>query len=231
MHLGNDNPETTYMLGGEEIATAKEEKDLGVYLTDDCKPSLQCTKAATKAMTSLRVIRRTFRYIDKNSFRILYKAYIRPHVEYCVQAWCPYQVNDIKTIEKIQRRATKLVPSLRNLPYLERLKELKLYPLEIRRIRGDLIEVFKIMNGLVEMKPEDLFLISHNTGTRGHSFKLFKKQLKKGLNLRKYFFSQRVVDVWNKLPENVINVKTTNQFKNRIDDYWRKHGYGVLKGL
>ena len=153
MHLGNDNPDyIPYMLGGEEIATAKEEKDLGVYLTDDCKPSLQCTKAATKAMTSLRVIRRTFRYIDKNNFRIRYKAYIRPHVEYCVQAWCPYQVNDIKTSEKkIQRRATKLVPSLRNLPYLERLKELKLYPLEIRRIRGDLIEVFNIMNGLVEM--------------------------------------------------------------------------------
>ena len=86
MHLGSDNPETTYVLGGEEIATAKEEKDLGVYLTDtleeiatakeekdlgvyltdDCRPSLQCTKAAMKAMTSLRVIRRTFKYIDKD---------------------------------------------------------------------------------------------------------------------------------------------------------------------
>ena len=231
MHLGSDNPETTYVLGGEEIATAKEEKDLGVYLTDDCKPSLQCTKAAMKAMTSLRVIRRTFKYIDKDSFRILYKTYIRPHVEYCVQAWCPYQVNDIKTLEKIQRRATKLVPSLRREPYLVRLKELKLYPLEIRRLRGDLIEVFKIMNGLVDMKPSDLFLMSHNTGTRGHGFKLFKKHLKKGLNLRKFFFSQRVVDVWNKLPEDVVSVKTTNQFKNRIDDYWKKQGYGVLKGL
>ena len=64
MYLGSDNPETTYVLGGEEIVTAKEEKDLGVYLTDDCKPSLQCTKAAMKAMTSLRVIRGTFKYIS-----------------------------------------------------------------------------------------------------------------------------------------------------------------------
>ena len=96
MHFGHDNPEITYTLGGAEIATATEEKDLGVYLTNDCKPSLQCTKSAAKAMSSLRVIRRTFKHIDKESFRILYKAYIRPHIEYCVQAWSPYQVNDIK---------------------------------------------------------------------------------------------------------------------------------------
>ena len=140
-------------------------------------------------------------------------------------------MNDIKTIEKIQRRATKLVYSLRNEPYMVRLKELKLYPLEIRRLRGDLIEVFKIMNGLVEMKPEHLFQMSHNVQTRGHRFRLFKKPLNKGLNLRKYFFSQRVVDTWNDLPDSVVNVKTTNQFKNRTDDYWENHGYGTLKGL
>ena len=81
------------------------------------------------------------------------------------------------------------------------------------------------------MKPEHLFKMSHNVQTRGHRFKIFKKPLHKGLNLRKYFFSQRVVDTWNGLPDSVVNVKTTNQFKNRIDDYWEKHGYGTLKGL
>ena len=193
--------ERSYVLGEEEIMTAKEEKDLGVYITDDCTPSLQCTKAATKAMTSLRIIKRTFKHIDKESFPILYKAYIRPHVEYCVQAWNPYLVKDIKAIEKIQRRATKLVPSLREKPYQDRLEELNLYPLEIRRLRGDLIVVFKILNGLEDIQPDQLFTRSHNTRTRGHNFKLFKRQLKKGLNLRKFFFSQRVVDVWNNLPE------------------------------
>ena len=88
MHLGHDNPEFTYTLGGAEIAMATEEKDLGVYLTNayDYKPSMQCTKSAAKAMASLRVIRRTFKHIDKESFCILYKAYVRPHIEYCVQA-------------------------------------------------------------------------------------------------------------------------------------------------
>ena len=88
------------------------------------------------------------------------------------------------------------------------------------------------MNGFVDMKPEELFLMSHNTGTRGHGFKLFKKHLKKGLNLRKFFLSQRVVDAWNKFPEDVVSVRTTNQFtENRIDYYWKKHGYGVLRLL
>ena len=98
-------------------------------------------------MSSLRVIKRTFNHIDAESFAILYKAYIRPHLEYCVQAWCPYLKKDIKTLEKVQRRATKLVPKLRKQPYNQRLKALNLYPLEVRRIRGDLIETFKIMNG------------------------------------------------------------------------------------
>ncbi|XP_072017081.1 uncharacterized protein [Amphiura filiformis] len=228
MHLGNDNPERSYVLGEDEIMVAKEVKDLGVYITDDCKPSTQCTKAANKAMTSLRIIKRTFKYIDKESFSILYKAYVRPDVEYCVQAGSPYQVNDIKEIEKIQR-ATKACSKFKRktLPG----KASGTTSLPARRLRGDLIEVFKILNGLEDIKPEELFTMSHNTGTRGHSYKLFKKQLHKGLNLRKCFFSQRVIDTWNKLPADVVNVKTTNQFKGKIDKFWNKNGYGELKGL
>ena len=105
-------------------------------------------------MQSLRIIKRTFdqlHYIDKDGFAVLYRAYIRPHLEYCVQAWCPYLQKDIKSLEKVQRRATKLVPSLREMSYEERLKELNLYPLEVRRARGDLIKTFKILNGFEDI--------------------------------------------------------------------------------
>ena len=232
MHMGSDNPLTSYILNDEEIQPVKEEKDLGVYTANNCKPSLQCTKAAAKAMTSLRIIKRTFNHIDAESFAILYKAYIRPHLEYCVQAWCPYQKQDIKTLEKVQRRATKLVPQLRKRPYNERMKELKLYPLEVRRIRGDLIETFKILKGLEDIDPNQLFTRATNTiFTRGHKYKLFKKRLEKGLNLRKYFFSQRVIDNWNNLPANVIEAKSINQFKNRFDKHVKQSGYGILKGI
>ena len=125
-----------------------------------------------------------------------------------------------------------MVPSLRDKEYEERLRELDLYPLEVRRVRGDLIETFKIIKGLDDI-PADagrMFSMSE-TVTRGHNKKFFKKRLTKGLNLRKFFFSQRVVDNWNNLPANIINAKTVNQFKNSYDSYLKENGYGVLKGI
>jgi hypothetical protein len=232
MHMGSDNLQATYILNDEEIQPVNEEKDLGVYTSSDCKPTLQCTKATAKAISSLRGIKRTFNHIDAESFAVLYKAYIRPHLEYCVQAWCPYQKQDIRAMEKVQRRATKLVPKLRKLPYNVRMKELNLYPLEVRRIRGDLIQTFKILKGLEDIDFNQLFVLATNaTITRGHKYKLFKTRLEKGLNLRKYFFSQRVIDNWNSLPPNVVEAKTVNQFKNRFDRHLKQSGYGILKGV
>ena len=157
----------------------------------------------------------------------MYKAYIRPHVEYCVvQVWSPHQVNNIKSQDHWEDPEESYKAGAQP---NKKLKELKLYPLEIRRLRGDLIEVIKIMNSLVEMKPEHIFRKSHNVQTRSQHFKLFKEPLNKTLSLRKYFLSQKVVDTWNDLPDSVVNVKTTNQFKNKIDDYWENHGYRTLK--
>ena len=91
----------------------------------------------------------------------------------------------------MQRRATKLVPSLREKEYEERMKELDLYPLVVRRVRGDLIETFKILSGFEDIDASMFSVVK--TTTRGHSKKVFKKRLTKDLNLRKHFFSQRVV--------------------------------------
>ena len=74
------------MMDGVTLEEIEQEKDLGVYITNDCKPSPQCTKAAQKAMNSLRVIKRTFKHFDQEAFQILYRTYIRPHLEYCVPA-------------------------------------------------------------------------------------------------------------------------------------------------
>ena len=153
-----------------------EEKDLDVYLTSDCKPSLQCTKAAATAMQSLRTIKRKFKHIDKDSFGVLYKAYIRPHLEYSVQTWNPYLQKDIKSLEKVQRRATEMVPAVKNMSYNVRLKEVKLFPLEVRRIRDDLIEIFKTLHGLDHLDAGKFFTLS-STSTRGHSLKLYKKNM------------------------------------------------------
>ena len=105
-------------------------------------------------------------------------------------------------LEKIQRRATKLIPELRDLRYEERLKECGLTTLETRRLRGDQIEVFL---------------------TRGHNFTLVKKQIR--LDVRKYSFSQRTINVWNKLSTDCVHATSVNVFKNRIDKYLVKAGY------
>ena len=93
------------------------------------------------------MIRRNITYKDKCLIVPLYKAIVRPHLEYCIQAWSPYLRKDIYNLEKIQRRATTLIPGLSNLRYEERLKECRLTTLETRRLRGGQIEVFKILNG------------------------------------------------------------------------------------
>ena len=226
MHIGHKVKSGYYIT--EEEATRKldettEEKDLGVYLTDDLKATLQCTKAASKATSVLRMIKRNFHRIDVEDFRILYKVYVRPLMEYAIQAWSPHMVKDIQLLEKVQQRATKCVYGLKNKTYQQRLKILGIPSLELRRTRGDLIETYKILTGKEDIDKNQLFQLSSNIhSTRGHHLKLFKKPCR--INVRKFFFSQRVVDDWNSLPSNVVESPSVNTFKNRLDDYFTRNG-------
>ena len=111
------------------------------------KDSEQCGIAASKGNQILGLIRRTNMYKEKQLIVPLYKAIVRPHLEYCIQAWRPYRKKDIDKLERIQRRATKMIPELRDLSYESRLLQCDLTILETKRLRGDQIEVFKIMNG------------------------------------------------------------------------------------
>ena len=99
------------------ISHVDKEQDLGIWCTADLKPTLQCQHAVSKAMKVLGLIKRTFNYFNANSLVKLYKTYVRPHLEYCVQVWSPFLVGDIDALERVQHRATKLIPSIANLPY------------------------------------------------------------------------------------------------------------------
>ena len=126
-------------------------------------------------------------------------------------------------LEKIQRRATKLIPGLRDLRYEERLKECGLTTLETRRLRGDQIEVFKILNGYENIDSNIFFEIKESKITRGHNYTLVKKQSR--LDVRKYSFSQRTINVWNKLSTDCVHASSVNMFKNKIDKCLAKAGY------
>ena len=146
----------------------------------------------------------------------LYKSLVRPHLDYAMQVWSPHLEKDKKTIEKVQARATKLIPSLKNLPYEERLSRLNLTTLEKRRQRGDLIQTYRIMTQIDKVNPDTLFQRATYLSTRGHKHKLAKTR--PNLDIRKFFYSQRVVDPWNKLPESVTTSPTLLCFKKELSN-------------
>ena len=156
------------------------------------KVSEQCGIAASKGNQILGLIRRNITYKDKKLIIPLYKAIVRPHLEYCIQAWRPYRKMDIDTLERIQRRATKIIPELRDLSYEECLTECGLTTLEKRRLRGDQIEVFKILNGYENIDTDMFFSLKKDSRNRGREVKLVKDQCR--LDIRTYSFSQRTVN-------------------------------------
>ena len=223
MHIGKNNPKIDYIMRTENenriLIETSEEKDLGVWITNDLKHEKQVIAASQRAMAVLRSVRREFVRFDIETFSIIYTSYIRPHIlEYCIQAWSPYYAKYILLLQKVQRRATKLVWGLKELSYEERLERLKLFSLEERRLRGDLIQAFKLLTGK-ENVDHEIFFNHSTTNLRGHSLKLSKSQCNK--LCRRRFFSQRVIDVWNSLSEFMVSAPSTNIFKNRVNNNWR----------
>ena len=142
LHTGHGNEDAQYTMGDTVLNTTVKEKDLGLTISADMKVSEQCGIAAAKGNQILGLIRRNIVYKEKELIIPLYKTIVRPHLEYCIQAWRPYRKKDIDLLERVQRRATKMIPKLRNISYEMRLKECGLTTLETRRLRGDQIEVF-----------------------------------------------------------------------------------------
>ena len=202
-------------MGGVILKTTDLERDLGVIIDYNAKPSSQCLAAAKKANRTLGMIKRNIKYKSKDVILRLYKSLVRPQLEYCVQSWCPYLKKDIEVLEKVQRRATRMIEGFDQFNYEKRKSLLKLSSLEKRRIRGDLIEVFKLIKGIDKVDYNIFFKIDINPRVRGHRFKLIKQRF--NTNLRKFFFSNRVIDTWNKLPAEVVDSDSVNSFKIRLD--------------
>ena len=214
LHIGHKNRKSKYYINGTEISKVQEEKDLGIVISEDLKPKKHIARIVKKTNRILGMIYRTITCKNKENIMNLYKTLIRPILDYGAAVWNPHQKSDIIKLERIQRRATKMIKELKNLPYEERLSRCNLISLESRRRRYDLIETYKIMKSKYNIKSEKLFKIKENQ-TRGHNLKIFKQQAR--LNTRKYFFSQRIVNDWNKLPKEAIKAKNIVNFKTIIN--------------
>ncbi len=146
----------------------------------------------------------------------LYISLVRPHLEYAVQFWSPHHAKDIVKLEAVQRRATKMITSLRNKSYEERLARLNLFSLKKRRLRGKIIECFKILKEFRNVDASKMFFID-NTSRRSNGVKLRCKQVQ--LDCTKFFFTNDVVREWHKLPPSVLQCDTVNSFKNKLDHH------------
>ena len=217
MHIGKDNQKTDYVLNNKTLNKTTLEKDLGVFVSNDLKPSQHVAKVTARANGIIGLVKKNFDYLDAETILSIHCTMIRPILEYAVQSWCPYLQKDIDELEKIQHRITKLVPGFQDLPYEERCRRLKLPSLEDRWQRGDLIEVYKILRGHEGSKYTKFFKLSENT-TRGHKWKLDKREHHKSL-LRGGWFAIRVINPWNDLPAHVVEAPSIAAFKARLDKH------------
>ena len=225
IHLGRNNPQNNYYMSKTELENIDEEKDLGIIISKDLKWSKHCLHAYTKANKVLGMMNRTICSKDHRILTCLYKSLVRPHLEYCSPAWSPYYKKDKQMLEKVQHRFTRMIPGLKNLDYEERLRNLGLWSLEERRNRMDLLEVFKMKSGSSAVPFNTFFVIDTQQRTRGHTWKIVKQR--NNLDVRKYFFSSRVVDRWNKLRQTDIDCESINGFKNKLDKL-RKNKIGFF---
>jgi hypothetical protein len=168
------------------LSTVTSTKDLGVTVDSTLKFKEHIQEKINKAFSTLGIIKRNFRHMDSCTFVKIYKTMVRSHLEYAVCVWAPYNKGLIDDIERVQRRATKLVKQCQNMSYEERLRFLHLPSLSYRRARADMIEVYKILTNKVDTYASLKLELSDCTITRGNALKL--KTIRTRLDIRKYFF-------------------------------------------
>ena len=163
-----------YTLSDHHLEVVENEKYIRVII--DCELSFDkhIAEKVNKATKIVNIIRRSFMYLDEEIFLNLYKALVRPHLEYANQIWAPRLQRQIDSIENVQKRATKLLPGYDNLSYEERLKKLRLPSLTYRRLKGDLIETYKILTNKYDPEICENFIeLRKDSNTRGHSLKIY----------------------------------------------------------
>jgi hypothetical protein len=204
------------------LGTTDQERDLGIIITNDLKWHIQTRTAANKANSAMGMLKRTFKAWDTNTFRTLYCSSVRSHLEYASVAWSPHSKQDIKILEDVQRRATKVVHSIRHLPYDQRLVKIGIPRLSARRPRGDAIQLYKSVNDYnhinwhhTNSRVSSLGCQGPAGSIRGQNHRLSRQFTK--CSARENFFSNRVVETWNRLPTEVINSCSVNAFKNSYD--------------
>ena len=240
IHMGNKNPEykyflpkiystfstppsTSYTLYFPQLKNVKKEKDLGVLVDEDLNFKAHISQKIAKANSMIYLIKNCFKYLDKDMLKLLYKFLIRPHLEYASNVWNPIYKEDIIRLEGVQRRVTKLLPEIADLPYEDRLKALDLPSLYYRRLRQDIIFIYNYTHQNLSLNTDTHckiclhtnMLIPNTTGTRGHPFRY---RILRQNTYRKRFITSKTLFFWNKLSSHTVTACSINTFKGRLEN-------------
>ena len=215
LHVGKSNPRHVYSLRAVLLPGATVAIDLGVIVDDKLCFTSHYASIVKKAHQRASLILRCFKCRDPLFLTKAYIVYVRPLLEYCSPVWAPVYIKDIALLESVQRRFTKRLTGMKDHNYIQRLSKLNLDTLEARRLKTDLITMFKILNNLIDVDFRDFFSLSTIAHTRGHRFKLNKPVCKN--NVRLFSFSCRRIDCWNSLPDDVIYCESLQSFKTRLN--------------
>jgi hypothetical protein len=212
MHLGHNNPGHDYYMQETKLSVVDEEKDVGVIVHKSLKPARQCQKAAATAQGVLYQLRKNFHFRDSNIFVRLYKQYVRPHLEFATPVWSPWQETDKQVLETVQKKFVNMIAGLQPGTYEEKCKELNLDTLEVRRNIQDMAQAYKMIQGNEKLKAN---IFNHVDGgrTRQDADNLNLKHGQARLDIRKNFFSQRIIKKWNEIPGDVKRAKNVKIFK------------------
>ena len=225
LHVGRNNGRSLDTFGDVKLDEANGERDLGVSIDEDLKFSSHAQATVAKCNRILGYIRRSVASRTSRVILPLYAALIRPQLEYCIQFWRPTNKGDLLALEGVQRRATRMIKEVRGLSYEKRLEVLRLYSLERRLRRGDLIQAFKIIKGIDNVECGRFFQFDDSKRTRGNRLKLRKPQVR--LRSRQEFFTCRVVNAWNALDDEVVAAPSVTIFKKKLDAFMdRQKGGG-----
>ena len=206
-----------YRIGGTWLDSSTCERDLGVLVDRHLRMSQQCAGAAKKAKTVLGCINTGIASRSREVIVPLYNTPMRPQLECCVQFWSPQYKKDAEALEGVQRRAAQMTRGLEAKFYKEQLKELGMFSLTKRRLRGDMIAVFQYWKGCHREEGIDLFSIIPEGRRRTNEWKLIRGR--STLEIRRNFLMVQTIKQWNSLPPDVVGAPSLEVFKKRLDSH------------